>query len=36
MASKYERWLVTTRGYLTIGAVALALILYGWRHFLGR
>jgi len=34
VSSKYQQRLVTIRGYLTIGAVALALIAYGLKHFL--
>jgi hypothetical protein len=35
MSSKYQRWLLTARGFLTIGAVIALLIVYVWRHFFG-
>jgi hypothetical protein len=35
MSSKYQGRLLSARGYVTRGAVAVALLLYGWRHFLG-
>jgi hypothetical protein len=35
MTDKYQRWLLTTRGYLTVGGIAVVIIIYGWGHLSG-
>ncbi len=35
MPGKYDQKLLKTRSVLTVGALAIVLIVYGFRHLLG-